>query len=93
MRPQLQRARQNLKETKEEVYIQTATLMNGAFALVAALAWNDAVKALIVRYVPTGSALYSLFIYAIALTVLVVLISMRMNKLIRRYRPEEEAKE
>lgn len=93
MKPQLQKARENLKETKVEVYIQTATLMNSAFALVAALAWNEAVKALIDRYIPSGSALYSQFIYALALTVIVVLVSMRLNRFIKRYKPDEESQQ
>lgn len=89
MAANFQKAKENLRETKEEVYIQTATLMNSAFALVAALAWNDAVKALIDRYIPTGSALYSQFAYALGLTIIVVLVSMRINRFIKRYRPDE----
>jgi hypothetical protein len=93
MKPQLQKAREKVRETNREVMIQTATLMNSAFALVAALAWNEALKALIERYIPAGSTLYSQVLYALVLTVIVVLVSMRLTRIIRRLRPEDETAE
>lgn len=93
MRPQLQKAREKVRETNREVMIQTATLMNSAFALVAALAWNEAIKALIERYIPAGSTLYSQVLYALALTVIVVLVSMRLTRVIKRLSPDDETAE
>jgi hypothetical protein len=92
MQPSIQKARENLRETKQAVYLQTATMVNSAFALVAALAWNEAIKAIIDRYIPAGSALYSKLIYALILTVIIVLVSMRLNRIIQRYKPEEDVK-
>lgn len=47
-----------------------------AFGLVAGLAWNDAIKALIERLVPIGTQTIVLkFIYALVITALVVFIS------------------
>lgn len=68
------------KEAKKQVVGQTITLLSGAFALVAALAWNDAVKSLIDSYFPAGKGLYSKFIYAFLLTVLVVFVTTRLQK-------------
>jgi hypothetical protein len=92
MKPIISKAKENIQETKKQVFLQTATLANSAFALVAALAWNEAIKALIDKYVPAGDALYSKFAYAAILTVIVVLISMRLTKIINGYKPEEEEK-
>lgn len=91
MEPSLQKASKRIKETKQQVYFQTATLINSAFALVAALAWNEAIKALIDQFFPAGSALYSKLVYALVLTVIVVLVSMKLTKIINTYKPEEQA--
>lgn len=91
MKPDFQKAQENLRETKKEVLIQTATLVNSAFALVAALAWNEAIKALITRYIPAGSTLYTQLIYAVGVTIIVVLVSMRLTRVIKRLSPEDES--
>jgi hypothetical protein len=84
----VQKARSNLKETKKEVFLQTVTLINSAFALVAALAWNEAIKALLDRFFPAGSGLYSKFGYAIIITVLVVIVSTRLTSVLSRMDPD-----
>lgn len=50
-------------------------LITTAFAFVAGLAWNDAITALITEFVGSGSALSSLFIYAIIVTVIAVIVT------------------
>jgi hypothetical protein len=90
MEPTLYKASDKIRKTKQRVYFQTATLINSAFALVAALAWNEAIKALLDRFFPAGSALYSKFIYALILTVIVVLVSMKLTNIIEAYKPEDE---
>jgi len=90
MEPTIQKANNKIRKTRQQVYFQTATLINSAFALVAALAWNEAIKALIDRVVPSGSALYSKFIYALVLTIIVVVVSMRFTKIIEQNKPEED---
>ena len=47
-------------------------LITTAFAFVAGLAWNEAIQALIKQFVGSGSALSSLFVYAIIVTVIAV---------------------
>ena len=83
----------SLKATNKQVFLQTLALVNSAFALVAALAWNEAVKALIDHYFKSGSDLYSRFAYAIIITVFVVIISSRLTKLMQRFDPEPESGE
>ncbi len=82
------KAKEKARETHREVLLQTMTLINGAFALVAALAWNEAVKALLERYFKAGSGLYSRFIYAIGITLLVVIVTRYINALTKRVDPE-----
>lgn len=62
-----------MKEVKSQVAGTLSTLMTVAFGLIAALAWNDAIKAIIVQFVPKGNDLFGLLIYAIVITVIAVL--------------------
>ena len=50
-------------------------LITTAFAFVAGLAWNDAIQKLIEQFIGTGDALPSLFIYAIAVTIVAVIVT------------------
>ena len=63
------------------------TLSTSGFGLVAALAWNEAIQALvreyIDKYVSVGSGIISRFIYAIIITALAVLITYQLTKIIK----------
>ncbi len=60
-----------------EVKERTVGYVTAAFGLVAGLAWNDAIKALIDMLFPAsaGSSIVAKFTYAAILTVFVVLIT------------------
>lgn len=73
---------------KKEVIEKLAALITAAFGLVAALAWNDAIKALFVG--PCGSenagALCSLasggpWVYAVIVTIVAVLATLWIGKI------------
>ena len=69
-------------------------MMASAFALVAALAWNEAIKSLIERLVPKeGNNILSLFIYAAVVTILVVIVTSRLAKLKVQLEERPEDKE
>ena len=52
---------------------QIAALMTAAFGLIAALAWNEAIRTLVTNYFgPEGDPLIGLFIYAIIVTIIAV---------------------
>lgn len=55
-------------------------LITTAFAFVAGLAWDEAITALIQEYVGTGSALSSLFTYAIIVTVIAVIVTVLLAR-------------
>lgn len=55
-------------------------LITTAFAFVAGLAWNDAIQKLIEQFVGTGSALTSLFTYAIVVTIIAVIVTVLLAR-------------
>jgi hypothetical protein len=71
------------KETNKQALVQSLTLINTAFALVAGLAWNEAIKSLIDRYLPATTGLYSKFAYAFVLTLVVVTITRYVSRLMK----------
>ncbi len=66
-----------MKEQKNEVKTQVAgtisNLLTVAFGLIAALAWNSAIQAIIVSVLPKGSGITGLLIYAIVITIIAVI--------------------
>ena len=50
-------------------------LITTAFAFVAGSAWNDAIQKLIEKFIGTGDAIPSLFIYAIIVTIVAVIVT------------------
>lgn len=73
-------------ETQEQfnlrlsVLQKTMELMTGAFSLVAALAWNDAIQTLFVRLLGPQSGIFAKFLYALFVTGIVVWIGFRLSK-------------
>lgn len=71
-----------IDETKKRLKNQTMGYLVSAFGLVAALAWNDAIKSLIELLFPfANSGVLIKFIYAVLITVLVVLVGQYVFKL------------
>lgn len=71
-----------------EVVKQMLTLATSGFGLVAALAWNEMIKetvAIYIRpYLPQGSGVISLFIYALLVTVLAVFVTLNLTRIKNR---------
>ena len=68
-------------EVKREFKEKTVTLILGGFGLVAALAWNEAIKSLFETFFKKSNAILGKFLYAIIVTVIVVIVSMRLKKI------------
>lgn len=90
-------AKINVKETDklpEAIVKQMLSLATSGFGLVAALAWNEVVKETVNNYIkpylPQGSAMLSLFLYAIIVTVLAVLVTLQLTKLQQTFLHEAE---
>lgn len=64
------------------------TLATSGFGLVAALAWNSLIQEIVNNYVkkflPTGSGLTSLFIYALVVTILAVFVTYQLSQVKER---------
>ncbi|AGB49321.1 hypothetical protein Metho_1086 [Methanomethylovorans hollandica DSM 15978] len=74
---------------KQEVIDQLAALITAAFGLIAALAWNDAIKSLFAE----GGALYFLaasgiWAYAVFVTILAVLMTLWIGGLTEKSKKE-----
>lgn len=63
---------------KKDVAEKLAALITTAFGLVAALAWNDAIKALMASMGLAGAGPW---IYAIVVTVIAVFVAIQMGKM------------
>lgn len=73
----------SVKKVPLAVMSQMLTLATSGFGLVAALAWNSVIQEFVNSYIkkflPAGSGIISLFIYAIAVTALAVLITLQLT--------------
>jgi len=59
------------REVKEKIF----TLMVGGLSFVAALAWNEAIKAFLDEFLPKENTLIAKFAYAIFITAVIVILS------------------
>ncbi len=67
------------------VYLQTMiALASAAFGVVAALAWNSAITALVKQIFGSGGQIISLFVYAIIITIIAVIVMVNLGKLAER---------
>lgn len=69
-----------IEETKKAAKERMLTLILAGFGLVAALAWNDAIQTLFKVLFPKSEGVIGKFIYAIIVTIIVVIISLQLKK-------------
>ena len=69
-----------------------SALIVSAFSLVAALAWNEAIKALIAEYLGADD-MTGLFVYAIIVTVIAVIMAILITRSIRKAKLSAKNKE
>ncbi len=71
----------------KEILKQMLTLATSAFGLVAALAWNALIQELVSQYIKPliggASGVISLLIYAVIVTILAVVVTYNLSKLIK----------
>lgn len=66
---------------------RVSALATAGFGLVAALAWNDAIQGLFQVLFGTASSLVAKFLYAIIITLMVVLVTRHLGRLTDRLKP------
>lgn len=67
-------------------------LATAAFGFVAALAWNEAVKGVIDKFIAPGSGLRSKIYYAVAVTIIAVVVTYFLGKATQEESEKEEKK-
>jgi len=71
---------------KKELADKLTLLITSAFGLVAALAWNDAIRSLFVEDGPFHIfAAYGVWIYAVIATLFAVIVVMAFERISRRF--------
>jgi hypothetical protein len=60
------------------------SLASAAFGVVAALAWNSAITALVKEIFGSGAQIISLFIYAVIITIIAVIVMVNLGKVAER---------
>ena len=65
---------------KKDVIEKLAALIIAAFGLVAALAWNDTIKAIFKQVFGTSEGVWSMLTYAIIVTLIAVLVTIQVGK-------------
>jgi len=76
------------KSLKLEMLEKVSELATAGFGLVAALAWNDAIQTLFKEIFGTQSAVWAKFIYALLITSLVVLLTVKIGNLINKVKQQ-----
>ncbi|MDO8594821.1 MAG: DUF5654 family protein [bacterium] len=88
MPPVLDKFKQEGKALNKEVRERTLGFVTGGLGLVAGLAWNDAIKALIDYLFPLDkNGIAAKFIYAVVISLVVIILSVY---LVRWLKKEEE---
>ena len=66
---------------KKDVINKFAALITAAFGFVAALAWNDTVKAIFVAIFGTSDTIWAMVVYAVVVTLIAVFITLKLANL------------
>lgn len=76
-----QQRRWRRKTMNPKIFLQTMiTLASASLGLVAALAWNEAIKAIIKEVLQTGESITGLVTYAILATVIAIIVLMLLAR-------------
>lgn len=81
IKKEIKEAQKEIKEVQREFKERTATLILAGFGMIAALAWNEAIKSLFEAYLPKSGELLGKFLYAAVITLIVVVISRYLGKI------------
>ncbi len=86
--PRQTKLHENSKKLTLEVITQMLTLATSGFGLVAALAWNSLIQEIVNNYIkkflPSGSGITSLLIYALVVTILAVVVTLQLSQIKER---------
>ncbi|MDO8620594.1 MAG: DUF5654 family protein [bacterium] len=84
MEPVFEKVKEEGKALRREVRERTLGFITGGLGLVAGLAWNDAIKALIEYIFPLGKdSIPAKFVYAVLISIIVVALSVYLVRLLK----------
>ncbi|MFA5746271.1 MAG: DUF5654 family protein [archaeon] len=69
---------------KKEVSEKLITLITAAFGLVAALAWNDTIKAIFQSLFGKAETVWAMITYSVLVTVIAVWVTLRITKMTKK---------
>jgi hypothetical protein len=73
---------------KAEIMDKIAALLTAAFGLVAALAWNGAIRAIFEAAFGSADNITAMLIYAIVITIIAVLVTIWIARAVKRAKGE-----
>lgn len=79
---QSEQTKEQAKSLKIEILEKISDLTTAGLGLVAALAWNEAISALFTAIFPKAGNIIAKFIYAAVITIIIVIITVKLGKLI-----------
>ncbi len=86
----LEKLKEEKDKIKRQAKKQVLSYITAALGLIAGLAWNEAIKGLIEELFPLGKdSLLAKFIYAIAITLFVVIVGVYLARAFKKEREEE----
>lgn len=90
------KAPDRIKDLPKSLITQMIMLSTGGFGVVVALAWNEFIKNVVEVYIKPylgqGSGVWSLFIYAVAVTIVAVLVTMQLTIIQRQFEKDRSKK-
>ena len=75
---------------KAEILDKIAALLTAAFGLVAALAWNGAIRAIFERVFGSADNIPAMIVYAVIVTVIAVLVIIWIARVVTRAKSEKD---
>jgi len=88
------KTQEEIRKYQLAVVKQMLKLATSGFGLVAALAWNELIKAFINDYIKTrisvGSGMISLVVYAVLVTLLAVTVTLQLSKFVEKLEKKEK---
>ena len=82
--PEITNFKEEAVKVSKEARHQTVGYITAALGLIAGLAWNDAIKSLIEYFFPAEQNMPAKFIYAVLITIVVVVLTMYLSRLFKR---------
>ena len=73
---------------KSEIWDKIAALLTAAFGLVAALAWNGAIRAIFERVFGSADNIVAMIVYAVVVTIIAVLVTIWIARATKKAKDE-----